>query len=265
ARRQADRVAALRRIGADRRRVDDESRRHEPAADHRLRVDELGAVHAPVGSVHHLRVEQTRLRELRAVHRRPRRQEGAGARHLLRRLRRAARAVTRRQAARVDIDAVGRRPGPDFPRAVESREGARSLEGRAAEKAEQEVMRTYTLRISTGALVIACSALSAVADGQDTKAYVRTLASERFEGRLAGSNGERLAADFLVGELQKIGAKPLPGQADFREPFEFTAGTKDGGSGLSIRYAAQGGVESGVTNSGVGIRALSFSDNGDVT
>ncbi|HZT76950.1 MAG TPA: M20/M25/M40 family metallo-hydrolase, partial [Vicinamibacterales bacterium] len=126
-------------------------------------------------------------------------------------------------------------------------------------------MRTYTLRISTGALVIACSALSAVADGQDTKAYVRTLASERFEGRLAGSNGERLAADFLVGELQKIGAKPLPGQADFREPFEFTAGTKDGGSGLSIRYAAQGGVESGVTNSGVGIRALSFSDNGDVT
>jgi len=45
-----------------------------------------------------------------------------------------------------------------------------------------------------------------------TKTYVQTLASERLEGRLAGSNGERLAAEFIAGELKRIGAQPLPGQ-----------------------------------------------------
>jgi len=104
--------------------------------------------------------------------------------------------------------------------------------------------------------VSALSAVSAVAFGQDTHAYVHTLASERLEGRLAGSNGEKLAADFLVSELQKIGAKPLPGQTDFREPFDFTAGTKDGGSSV--------GLTPGTTYTGTDVRALSFSDNGDV-
>ena len=51
----------------------DESRRHRPAADHRLRLDELGAVHPPVRSIHPLRLEQARIRELRGVHGRYRR------------------------------------------------------------------------------------------------------------------------------------------------------------------------------------------------
>ena len=48
-RRQADRLAPLRRAGPDRRCVDDEPRRHESTSDHGLQVDELGAVHSPVG------------------------------------------------------------------------------------------------------------------------------------------------------------------------------------------------------------------------
>ena len=90
-----------------------------------------------------------------------------------------------------------------------------------------------------------------------TKTYVQTLASERLEGRLAGSNGERLAAEFIAGELKRIGARPLPGQRDYSLPFEFTAGTKDGGSRVMI------GQETFSTETDV--RALSFSDNGDVT
>jgi hypothetical protein len=99
-----------------------------------------------------------------------------------------------------------------------------------------------------------------------TRAHVETLASPRLEGRLTGSDGERLASDYIVSELQKIGAKPLPGQADFRLPFEFTAGTKDGGSTISLRLEneAQGGVIGG-SAVGAQARALSFSDNGDVT
>src|SRR5712691_8354825 len=63
-----------------------------------------------------------------------------------------------------------------------------------------------------------------VAAQSTTRARVETLASDRLEGRLAGSKGEKLAADYLVSELQKIGVKPLPGRSDYTLPFEFTAG-----------------------------------------
>ena len=45
------------------------------------------------------------------------------------------------------------------------------------------------------------------AQASRTKPHVVALASERLEGRLAGSNGERLASDYLAGVLQKMGAK----------------------------------------------------------
>jgi hypothetical protein len=125
-------------------------------------------------------------------------------------------------------------------------------------------------------LVCAVFALSAVSSGRvaaqasKTRAHVEALASPRLEGRLTGSNGEKLASDYIVSELQKIGAKPLPGLKDFLLPFEFTSGTKDGGSSLSLRDDTKNGVESGVVfgssrGSADGpVRALSFSDNGDV-
>ena len=92
-------------------------------------------------------------------------------------------------------------------------------------------------------------------------AKMLACASSRFEGRLAGSNGERLAGDYLAAQLQKIGAKPLPGQSDFRLPFEFTAGTKDGGSRLTTVVSGSARTFDSQTD----VRALSFSDNGDVT
>jgi hypothetical protein len=91
---------------------------------------------------------------------------------------------------------------------------------------------------------------TATADVGELRRYVTTLASERFGGRLTGSEGERLAREFLTAELKRIGAKPLPGQKDFALPFEFTAGSRDGGTTVSVAGKA---------------RALSFSDTGDVT
>jgi len=91
---------------------------------------------------------------------------------------------------------------------------------------------------------------SVTADVGELRRYVTTLASERFGGRLTGTDGERLAREFLVAELKRIGVKPLPGQKDFAIPFEFTAGARDGGTVVSIGGKA---------------RALSFSDSGDVT
>jgi hypothetical protein len=124
-------------------------------------------------------------------------------------------------------------------------------------------------------IVSALSAFSAVAllhaqPASRTRAYVETLASPRLEGRLAGSRGETLAADYIVSELQKIGAKPLPGQSDLRMAFDFTAGTKDGGSTMGVRHVvvdaakATAGGDIVAEPTAEGVRALSFSDNGDV-
>jgi hypothetical protein len=107
-------------------------------------------------------------------------------------------------------------------------------------------MKRYVLAI---AAAVALSTTSS-ADTGNLKKYVTTLASERFGGRLTGTDGERLAREFIVAELKRIGAKPLPGQKDFALPFEFTAGARDGGTTVSIGGTA---------------RALSFSDSGDVT
>src|SRR5439155_11593940 len=101
--------------------------------------------------------------------------------------------------------------------------------------------------------------------------HVETLASPRLEGRLTGTTGEKLAADYLVSELQKVGAKPLPGQKDFRLPFEFTAGAHDGGTTVAVSLThgpdargAVGGIVGGVNGQRPTARALSFSDNGDI-
>ncbi len=99
------------------------------------------------------------------------------------------------------------------------------------------------------ASVIAASA-APTAEVGDLRRYVTTLASEPFGGRLTGTDGERLAREFLIAELKRIGARPLPGQNGFALPFAFTAGARDAGTTVSIAGKA---------------RALSFSDSGDVT
>jgi len=98
---------------------------------------------------------------------------------------------------------------------------------------------------------------TATATVSRTKSHVQTLASDKFEGRLTGSPGEKLAGDYLISELKRMGAKPLPGLTDFRMPFSFTAGSKDGGSKLTIDKQAFSGSDK--------VIALSFSDNGEVS
>jgi Zn-dependent M28 family amino/carboxypeptidase len=90
-----------------------------------------------------------------------------------------------------------------------------------------------------------------------TRSYVETLASERFGGREAGSSGEQQAGDYIATQLARIGARPLPGRQDVFMSFDFTAGSRDGGSQLSTgsqRFSAPADVV-----------ALSFSDDATVT
>ena len=127
---------------------------------------------------------------------------------------------------------------------------------------------TYALMLAAMTAVASARSFAKGAAGQ-ARTDVTTLASDKLEGRLAGTAGERLAADYLVSRLQHIGAKPLPGHDDFRIPFDFTAGTHDGGSTIGLQFetknnGSNGGVVSGVSRNGGSesvVRALSFSDN----
>jgi len=113
-----------------------------------------------------------------------------------------------------------------------------------------------TLTIAHGGLTYA-----QVESASTTKTYVEFLASDALEGREAGSAGERLASEYLAKELSRIGARPLPGRNDFFMPFEFTAGSEDGGSSLAI--TADTDAHYSFANA-TDVRALSFSDDADI-
>ena len=115
--------------------------------------------------------------------------------------------------------------------------------------------------IGVAAMVSGCS------DGKapdpivlDNRAIVETLASDEFEGRLTGTRGIEMAADYIIEQLEEIGAQPLPGLLDFRLPFQFTAGMSDGGTTLILTEPE------GLPQWSLGdIQALSFSETGSVT
>jgi Zn-dependent M28 family amino/carboxypeptidase len=107
------------------------------------------------------------------------------------------------------------------------------------------------------ALSVAALSAQAPATVTGTRSHVETLASEKFAGREAGSAGEQQAGDYIAAQLARIGARPLPGRQDVFMSFDFTAGSRDGGSQLSTgsqRFSSPADVV-----------ALSFSDDATVS
>ncbi len=111
-------------------------------------------------------------------------------------------------------------------------------------------------------LVAAALVLPPVARAQQAaiRADVETLASAPMDGRLTGSPGAARAADYLIAQLQAAGARPLPGH-EYRLPFQFTAGTSDAGSTLTLTSTAAPRTFSTRDR----VQALSFSDTGEVS
>ncbi|MCY4025353.1 MAG: M28 family peptidase [Acidobacteria bacterium] len=68
----------------------------------------------------------------------------------------------------------------------------------------------------------------------DTRVMVEHLSADALEGRMTGSPGIRMAADYIIEQFETIGAIPLPALADFRQPFRYTAGIVDSGTTLRI-------------------------------
>jgi len=116
--------------------------------------------------------------------------------------------------------------------------------------------------LATALAVTTIQAQSAPAKSR-TRAHVETLASDKLEGRMAASPGERLAAEYIAAELRRVGAKSLPGLKEMFHPFEFTAGTKDTGSTLMVTTRGQGSPQLFITTRH--LQALSFSDSAEVS
>jgi len=130
-------------------------------------------------------------------------------------------------------------------------------------------MRTVIGRTAPGIALLAAAAIGpaalppAGAAAPPVDALVRHVAyltSDALEGRRTGSEGARRAAAYLAGELERLGAVPPSGAAGFELPFEFTAGTADEGSSLTLR----GGGEWSWTGGGA-VQALFFSDSGTIS
>ena len=103
-------------------------------------------------------------------------------------------------------------------------------------------------------LILMTALLATTAQAGSLKQHVEYLASPELEGRLTGTPGAAKAADFIIQNLTELGALPLPGQKDFRLPFDFTAGMNDAGTTLSLDGTAK--VWEGTET----VQALSFSD-----
>lgn len=70
------------------------------------------------------------------------------------------------------------------------------------------------------------SALSPQILASDLKQIVSYLASDELEGRMSGTEGTRLAAEYIIKQFEAAGLQPFTPGGDFRHEFEFTAGVK---------------------------------------
>jgi hypothetical protein len=59
-------------------------------------------------------------------------------------------------------------------------------------------------------------------DKSEFEKHLQFLASDELKGRMTASEGERLAADYIVSQLESYGVKPAPGTDNYRQaiPFE---------------------------------------------
>ena len=98
--------------------------------------------------------------------------------------------------------------------------------------------------------------------GLDTRAMVEHLAADALEGRMTGSAGIRMAADYIVEQFDAIGAVPLSALGSFRQPFRYTAGVIDAGTTLrlegedSLLTVSSTGESPATSDDGPAVRAV---------
>jgi Tol biopolymer transport system component len=94
----------------------------------------------------------------------------------------------------------------------------------------------------------------------DLRGQVEFLAADALEGRMTGTRGAQLAAEFIADELKRAGLKPVSN--DWYQPFQFTSGVKVLTN--ENRLVVQAGGKANTFEVEKDFRPLSFTDNGTV-
>jgi len=72
----------------------------------------------------------------------------------------------------------------------------------------------------------AASLFTAVVNTNDIHAVVSYLASDGLEGRLAGSHGAELAAEYIADQMKRIGLQPVGTNDGFYQSYQFNSGAR---------------------------------------
>ena len=78
---------------------------------------------------------------------------------------------------------------------------------------------------------------------KDIKQHIEYLASEKLQGRLTGTEGERLATKYVADYFKSIGLEPGGDRGTFFQEFEFTAGI-DLGKENSLIFSSKNKIKS---------------------
>ena len=97
----------------------------------------------------------------------------------------------------------------------------------------------------------------------DLRAVVSYLASDALQGRLGGSRGAELAADYIAAQMQRIGLQAVGTNQSFFQQYEFEAGARvlTNANRLSVTPAGGAPVEFAVEQD---FQPLSFAANAEV-
>jgi len=96
----------------------------------------------------------------------------------------------------------------------------------------------------------------------DLRQEVGFLASDRLEGRMTGSNGTKLASDYIAAYLQKNGVAPLGDNGTYFQEFPFTSGVKLVGDQCLLEMKKEAG-ETTYFDVDKDFRPLAFSSSGE--
>ena len=91
----------------------------------------------------------------------------------------------------------------------------------------------------------------------DLRGQVEFLAADALEGRMTGTRGAQVAAEFIAQELKRAGLKPVD---DWYQPFQFTSGVKVQTN--ENRLVVQVAAKTNTFEVEKDFRPLSFTDNG---
>ncbi len=105
---------------------------------------------------------------------------------------------------------------------------------------------------------------SAEITAENLRSEVNYLASERLDGRMTGTKGAQLAADYIVGQLRQAGLEPLAQSRDYFQPFQFNSGVRVVTNQNHLMVLPTGGVPV-LFEVEKDLRPLSFTANGEVS